>query len=152
MIVLKRSDSSDPDFRMLVEKLDKDLAIRDGDMHGFYNQFNTIINIRHVIVAYLDDMPAGCGAFKEYSHGVVEVKRMYVSDDQRRKGIAACILEGLEEWAGELAYKKCILETGINQPEAIALYSKKGYTRITNYDQYTGVDTSVCFEKSLIKG
>ena len=56
----------------------------------------------------------------------------------------------LEKWAGELGYKKCILETGKKQPEAISLYKKNGYKPIPNYGQYTGIDNSVCFEK-LIK-
>jgi putative acetyltransferase len=149
MIVFNRTDSSDPDFRQLVEQLDKDLAIRDGDMHGFYNQFNTITNIKHVIVAYSDGLPAGCGAFKEYTYDSAEVKRMFVRTDYRRQGIAAGILAELEKWAGDIAFQRCILETGVNQPEAIALYTKNGYSRIPNYDQYTGVDTSVCFEKIL---
>jgi putative acetyltransferase len=150
MIRYKRTDSADPDFRSLVVKLDRDLAIRDGEMHGFYNQFNTIVNIRNVVVAYSDETPAGCGAFKDYSPGSAEVKRMFVMNEYRRKGIAAGILDELEIWAGELGYVRCILETGINQPEAIALYSKNGYSRIPNYDQYVGVETSVCFEKQLI--
>jgi putative acetyltransferase len=149
MIVFTRTDSSDTDFRSLVKKLDMDLAIRDGDMHGFYNQFNTITNINHVIVAYFDGIPAGCGAIKEFADNSAEVKRMFVKTECRRMGIAAGILAELEKWAGELGFKKCILETGINQPEAIALYTKKGYSRIPNYDQYIGVDTSVCFEKIL---
>ncbi|WP_407644578.1 hypothetical protein [Croceimicrobium hydrocarbonivorans] len=42
-----------------------------------------------------------------------------------------------------------ILETGINQPEAIRLYEKNGYQRIPNYPPYEGVETSYCFEKVL---
>jgi putative acetyltransferase len=40
-------------------------------------------------------------------------------------------------------------ETGKRQPEAIALYEKQGYQRISNYGQYIGVENSVCFEKVL---
>jgi GNAT superfamily N-acetyltransferase len=149
MLILKRTDSSDPDFRALVLLLDKDLAVRDGELHGFYNQFNTLVNIGHVLVAYIDRKPAGCGAFKEYAPGVAEIKRMYVMPDERRKGIAVALLTGLEKWAVELSYTRCILETGINQPEAIALYHRSGYTRIPNYDQYKGVETSLCFEKII---
>jgi putative acetyltransferase len=149
MLHLIRTDSSDLDFRDLVSQLDKDLAKRDGDLHGFYNQFNTLVNIKHVVVAYYDNEPAGCGAFKEYAPGVAEIKRMFVAPDQRRKGIAAAVLSELEKWASELSYSRFILETGINQPEAIALYKKNGYASIPNYGQYEGVETSVCFEKSL---
>jgi hypothetical protein len=55
----------------------------------------------------------------------------------------------LEKWTAELSYGKCILETGIKQPEAIGLYKKSGYTVIPNYGQYAGIENSVCFEKQL---
>lgn len=67
----------------------------------------------------------------------------------RGKGIASLILAELETWAVELGYSTCILETGFNQPEAIALYQKNGYNRIDNYGQYAGVETSLCFEKEV---
>lgn len=149
MLTLKRTDSTDPDFIPLVQLLDADLAIRDGDEHVFYHQFNKITTIKHVIVAYDGDMPVGCGAIKELSQDVMEVKRMYTLPEHRGKGIAAEVLAGLEQWAAELGYTKCMLETGLKQPEAIALYKKCGYSRIPNYGQYAGVENSVCFEKAL---
>jgi putative acetyltransferase len=53
MISIKRTTSSDNDFQKLVALLDKDLAIRDGDEHAFYAQFNKTINIKNVVVAYM---------------------------------------------------------------------------------------------------
>jgi len=149
MITLLRSDSENNDFRELVKLLDADLAIRDGDEHLFYSQFNKIDKIRYVIIAYEDSIPVGCGAIKEYAADTMEVKRMFVSPRHRKKGIASKILTGLESWAQELQYSKCILETGKKQPEAIELYKKRGYNIIPNYGQYTGVINSVCFEKIL---
>ena len=149
MIKLLRTSSDNPDFLVLVKLLDADLAIRDGDEHTFYSQFNTLINIKHVVVAYNDYEPAGCGAIKKYASNTMEVKRMYVRPEMRRKGIAAKILTELEKWAAELSCTKCILETGKKQPEAIELYKRNGYTSIPNYGQYIGVENSVCFEKKL---
>jgi GNAT superfamily N-acetyltransferase len=68
---------------------------------------------------------------------------------RRGQGIANAILKRLEEWSAGMDYKKCLLETGKNQPEAIALYKKNGYVIIANYGQYENVDNSVCFEKIL---
>ena len=144
-----RTDSSNTDFIMLVALLDADLKIRDGDDHAFYNQFNKITHIKNVIVAYIDDVAAGCGAFKHYSDDTVEVKRMFVHPEYRRMGIAAAVLRQLENWAAELSYKKCILETGMKQHEAIQLYHKNGYIRISNYGQYENIANSVCMEKTV---
>jgi len=67
--------------------------------------------------------------------------------ESRGKGAASRVLTELERWANELLYKKCILETGKKQPEAIALYKKNGYKLIPNYGQYAEIENSVCFEK-----
>lgn len=149
MITLRRTQADDKDFISLVRLLDADLAIRDGDEHSFYSQFNKIDKLKYVVVAYKDRAPVGCGAIKEFSTDAMEVKRMYVSPDARRYGVATKILADLEAWASELDFRKCILETGKKQPEAIALYEKNGYTRIPNYGQYAGVENSICFEKLI---
>ena len=149
MIRLLRTNSENPDFLNLVKLLDAGLAIVDGDDHSFYSQFNKIDKIRYVVVAYENEKPVGCGAIKEFESGTMEVKRMYVSPDERKKGIASRILNELESWASELSCTRCLLETGKRQPEAIGLYKKSGYKQIPNYGQYTGVENSVCFEKIL---
>jgi putative acetyltransferase len=66
MYKIKRTDSDDSDFQKLVTELDKDLAIRDGEDHAFFAQFNKIAAIKHVVVAYEEGAAVGCGAIKEY--------------------------------------------------------------------------------------
>jgi GNAT superfamily N-acetyltransferase len=149
MIDLVRTDSDNKDFKSLVRLLDADLAIRDGEDHSFYSQFNKIDTIKYVVMAYENNNPVACGAIKEYGPQIMEVKRMYVLPESRKKGIASKILSQLEKWAAELAYTKCILETGKMQPEAIELYHKNGYKLIPNYGQYAGVPNSLCFEKDI---
>jgi len=144
---LLRTNSSHIDFIKLVKSLDLDLAKRDGDDHAFYAQFNKIDTIKHVVIAYQNETPLGCGAIKPYSNEAMEVKRMYTTIESRGKGIASKILTELETWASELNYKKCVLETGIKQPEAIRLYEKNGYRLTPNYGQYINVLESKCFEK-----
>jgi putative acetyltransferase len=149
MVTLTRTDSSNSDFRTLVAALDRDLAIRDGADHSFFDQYNKIDMIKHVVLAYMDAEAMGCGAIKEYAPGIMEVKRMYVPPEKRGLGIASYVLGELEKWATEMNYKKCILETGLAQPEALRLYKKNAYTIIPNYGQYAGVEKSICFEKVL---
>jgi GNAT superfamily N-acetyltransferase len=151
MIKIIRTNSENPDFIELVKFLDADLAIRDGKDHLFYSQFNSINKIKCVVLAYENEKPLGCGALKEYDKDTMEVKRMYTSPAVRKKGIATRILSELENWACELSYTKCILETGKRQNEAVGLYKKSGYTLIPNYGQYIGVENSLCFEKKLVK-
>lgn len=149
MTRLKRTNSDDIDFINLVVLLDQDLKIRDGEDHTFYNQFNKIDKIKHAIVYYENDIAVGCGAFREKENDTVEIKRMFVNPDYRKRGIAAAVLKELENWAAELNYTYTILETGKKQPEAISLYQKSGYTIIPNYPPYEEMDNSVCMKKTL---
>ncbi len=148
-LTLIRTDASNADFKKLVASLDEDLRLRDGKEHVFYNQFNKTDTIKEVIVAYSHNLPVGCGAFKKYESHTAEVKRMFVHPDYRKQGIASQVLSALENWATELNYTACLLETGKKQPEAIALYNKAGYFVIPNYGQYAGVENSVCMRKKL---
>ena len=149
MIRLLRTKSGSADFGELVHLLDADLRIRDGAEHSFYAQFNKIDKIRHVVVAYENELAVGCGAFREYEPNVAEIKRMFVRPENRGRGIAGQILAELETWARELNYSECVLETGVKQPEAIRLYQKSGYEKIPSYGQYLNVENSVCMKKTL---
>jgi GNAT superfamily N-acetyltransferase len=150
MIITKRANAEDPIFQSLVRELDAELKIRDGEEHAFYAQFNKIDKIKHVVIAYEMDMPVGCGAVKQYSPDTMEIKRMYVHRDKRGKGIASIVLAELEAWCRELGYIRCILETGITQPDAIRLYKKNNYRQIPNFGQYENAVNSVCFEKKIV--
>ncbi|HEY5690433.1 MAG TPA: GNAT family N-acetyltransferase [Cyclobacteriaceae bacterium] len=149
MVSIIKTDASHRDFVALVDLLDQELAERDGEMHAYYHQFNEISRIKFAIITYKDGIPVGCGALKEFEKDTQEVKRMYVLPEMRGQGIASGILKELEHWAMKQGYKKCILETGKNQPEAIELYKKSGYKIIANYGQYISIENSVCFEKLL---
>ena len=149
MIKIIRTNSDDPDFKELVKELDEYLAVCDGEEHNFYDQFNKLDRIKHVVLLYKQNNPVACGAIKEYSDGIMEIKRMFVLPGERNKGYASKILRILELWAAELGYKKCILETGTRQMEAIGLYKRNNYKRINKYSPYENMENSLCFEKTL---
>lgn len=149
MLELIKTDSNNQDFINLVKQLDSYLKVTDGDEHDFYNQFNSIDSLKHTIVAYLDNIPVGCGAFKPFNENTVEVKRMFTTEVTREKGVATQILQSLENWAKTLGYHYSILETGIRQVEAVKFYKKCNYQIIDNYGQYIGIENSLCFKKEL---
>lgn len=149
MIKIKRTDSNDTCFQNLVRQLDGDLKNFYKDEQTTYQEYNKIDKIKHVIVAYEESEPVGCGAIKEYSENTMEVKRMFVPPTKRGKGIASIILNELESWSNELNCKTCILETLKTKSDAIRLYEKNGYKIIPNFGQYENLENSVCFEKML---
>lgn len=149
MIEIKRTSSSEIDFQHLVSELDWELSTRNGETNEFFAQYNKIDQIKHVIIATIDDKPVGCGAMKAYDSDTMEIKRMFVPIEMRGKGIAVHILKNLEKWAKEMNYSKCILETGNKMLEAIRLYEKSNYKVVPNYGQYNGIEDSICFKKHL---
>jgi len=149
MITIKRTNSDDLDFQELVKLLDLELQERDGEEHLFYAALNKTNTLNYIVVASDQGKPIGCGALRTFSEDKMEVKRMFVKLQNRGQGIASTILTALEIWCKELDIKKCILETGKNQPEAIALYKKNQYHIIPNFGKYESIKNSVCFEKEL---
>jgi GNAT superfamily N-acetyltransferase len=149
-IKIKRTESSDKDFHFLVDKLNRYLDVQYGRLQEYYSQFNKIDNIPNVVLVYQDSEPAGCGCFKKFDNTSAEVKRMFVAEEHRGKGIGAAILTELEKWAGESGYTSLVLEHGNKQPEASRLYEKMGYSITPNYGQYIGMEeTSICRKKEI---
>jgi GNAT superfamily N-acetyltransferase len=104
------------------------------------------------LVAWIDGEPVGCGALRPLvtgQPGVAEIKRMYTAPTARRKGVSRAVLSALEDAAAALGYHRIQLETGLRQPEALALYESAGWHRIASYGQYAGDPLSVCFAKDL---
>ena len=146
---IERATSEHPGFIALVHHLDAYLAGIDGEEHAFYARYNGIAALSNVVVAMVDGRPVGCGAFKPFDDRTVEIKRMYVLPEQRRTGVAGAVLEALETWVHSLGFNRCVLETGRRMPEAIAFYTRNGYSVTANFGPYEGVANSVCFEKRL---
>jgi GNAT superfamily N-acetyltransferase len=101
------------------------------------------------LVAWVGDEPVGCGGVRAHDKDVGEIRRMYVKPDARRAGVARAVLTELERRARELGYTQLRLETGLKQPEAIALYESFGYAPIEPYGLYRDEPMSRCFERRL---
>ena len=149
-ITIKRTNSHDPDFDRLVELLNEELRQRFGVVQQLYEQHNKIEKLLHtVVIAYTNDVPVGCGCFKEMNVLTAEIKRMFVMPEYRGNGVAAAILNELESWAKGLNFQRTVLETGRKLHEAVSLYEKAGYKEIENYEPYIGMTESLCMEKKL---
>jgi GNAT superfamily N-acetyltransferase len=101
------------------------------------------------LVAWVGDEPVGCGGVRAHRGDVGELKRMYVKPGARRKGVARAVLVELEARARDLGYLRLRLETGVRQPEAIALYRAAGYEPIEPYGLYRDEPLSRCLEKRI---
>lgn len=104
----------------------------------------------YFVVGYLDGVPVACGGWRAHSEdGAAEIKRMYVADSLRGRGLSRLVLANLEDTAREAGHRQMVLETGMRQPEAIGLYLSSGYERIENFGVYRDHPESRCFGKPL---
>jgi GNAT superfamily N-acetyltransferase len=145
----KRTNSNDPDFRLLVSHLDHELWNELNEDQSTYDQYNKVSDLPTVVLVYADKRPVASGCFKKYNANTVEIKRMYVEKDYRGRGISKLVLDELESWARESGFQHAILETSIHFKAARSLYANAGYSMIDNYDQYAGLSESVCMGKKL---
>lgn len=150
MVTLKRVEFDHPDFVTLRRQLDKELEGRYGEQQKNLAVFNYVNEETNVVLAYVEGMVVGCGCFRRMPAPLsVEIKRMYVRPENRGQGMARMILAELEKWARQQGYKYAFLETGIEQPEAVAAYTHAGYKRIDNYPPYQNSWYSICMKKVI---
>ena len=91
----------------------------------------------------------GCGAIRVLDETTAEVKRMYSEPSLRGTGIGRGVLQSLEAAARDLGVRRLVLETGVHQHAAIALYRGAGFTEVDCWGEYASALTSVCYEKNL---
>jgi GNAT superfamily N-acetyltransferase len=104
------------------------------------------------LVAEVDGVPAGCGAWRALSTGEAEIKRVYVEPGFRRRGIAQLVVVALEEEAARAGHASVVLNTGHEQPEALALYADLGYRPVPGYGVYACAPGAVFLGKDLPAG
>lgn len=103
----------------------------------------------YFVVAYDGEVPAAMGGWHRHRPEEAEIRRMFVRDEFRRRGLARLILARLEDSARENGFDRLVLETGLVQPEAVALYRDCGYTDVPAFGYYTEAPLSLHLGKSL---
>ena len=93
-----------------------------------------------------------CGAVKlmddDGQYG--EIKRVFVLEGHRGRGLSRRIMAALEDLLRQEGYRLARLETGIAQPEALGLYRALGYLERTPFGAYRTDPLSLFMEKSLV--
>ena len=107
-------------------------------------------------VGHLGDVPVAMGGWRLRpdvprlgGRLSAEIKRMYVAPPGRRMGLARAVLGHLERTATAAGADVMVLETGIAQPEAIALYESSGYGPVEKFGHYAWSPKSRCYGKRL---
>lgn len=140
----------DADAVKLIGAVQQEYVVRYGDMDATPvdpAEFAPPLGL--FVVGYQDGVPVACGGWRVRGADEAELKRMYVVDGVRGKGFARAVLAELERTAFAAGRRRLVLETGLKQPEAIALYRSSGYTEIPKFGIYRDDPLSVCLGKEL---
>jgi GNAT superfamily N-acetyltransferase len=138
------------DAAALVDALDAELMERYGggdDVHITPSDFLAPQGV--FLIGAVSGRDVACGALRFLQDGVAEVKRMYVDPAVRGRGLSRVLLAALVERGRLAGYRELWLETGIKQPEAMALYESAGFTPIPSFGQYKDEPDSRCYRLVL---
>jgi GNAT superfamily N-acetyltransferase len=139
-----------PVARYLVEQVQAEYVQRYGGRDAAAVEPGEFLPPRGVfLVAEVDGVPAGCGAWRALSPGVAEIKRVYVEPGFRRRGLAQQVVAALEDGAARAGHRSVVLNTGQEQPEALALYAQLGYEPVTGYGIYACAPGAVFLGKDV---
>jgi GNAT superfamily N-acetyltransferase len=158
VVRLERTSLSTPTARALERACSDDIMVRYGSSEPEeeldFAPFDPPAGAFVVALLEVDGgdlLAVGCGGIRPVA-GVAatcELKRMYVAPEARGRGIARSLLERLEEEALDLGYTTLWLETGTEQPEAMALYESHGYEPIAGFGRYKDEPKSRSFGRAL---
>jgi GNAT superfamily N-acetyltransferase len=149
-VVLRAVPYDDPVARTLVARVQQEYVIRyGGPDEAVVDPAEFVPPAGLFLVAEVDGVPAGCGAWRVHADGTVEVKRVYVEPAYRRRGLAQGLMAELERTAAAAGHRSVVLNTGNRQPEALALYAALGYTPVAGYGVYAEAPGAVFLGKEL---
>lgn len=151
------AECNSEDFMNLSKELDTylDEAIGGAEKREKYKDFNHLDTMDYVLIAYAGDLPIGCGALREYSNEEnrrsIEMKRVYVKEAYRSRGIATGMMQRMLDYARRHGYEEILLETGEFLKDACKLYTRFGFEQIPNYGAYVNMEESLCMRKKLME-
>ncbi|TFV61758.1 N-acetyltransferase [Geodermatophilus sp. DF01-2] len=150
LVVLRAVPYDDPVARELVDRVQQEYVTRYGGPDGaVVDPAEFVPPVGLFLVAEVDGVPAGCGAWRVHEPGVAEVKRVYVEPAFRRQGLAQLLMAALENSAAAAGHGAVVLNSGHRQPEALALYAALGYARVPGYGLYADAPGAVFLGKRL---
>ncbi len=152
MITIAQEDPRSPEAQELlsgfVTEVMQRYASPPADV-GYFDPQLVSVPRSTFLVARVDGRAVGCGALVPMDDDIVEIKRMFVPSPERKRGYATQILNELQRLARDFNYDAIRLETGVKQPEAIALFGRAGFYRIPNFKPFEDDASAVCFEKKI---
>jgi len=111
-----------------------------GEDSHYYTRYTENENIENVWVVYEENLPAGCIAYRTKTDGVGEVKRLFIRNEYRGKGISKELLNLLEKHAREQGCTKLFLDTRITLEPAVSLYRAVGFEIIFQQGLYVQME------------
>jgi GNAT superfamily N-acetyltransferase len=141
-----------PESRQLIAELNVDLqqGAPPEELHFFELTDQQVApGAGQFVVAWLDGVPVGCGAFRMIGDGTAEIKRMYVQPSARGHKIGAAVLHELETRAAAAGATRLALETAPRLTEAVTLYTRAGFSPCACWGAYADTAHNMCLDKPI---
>jgi GNAT superfamily N-acetyltransferase len=140
----------DPDVTALIADLQQEYVRRYGQQDASHVDPAEFAEPSGLFLVCVNDGAiAAMGGWRGHGESVVEIKRMYVPEAFRRRGLARAVLAELERRAAETGARRIVLNTGLEQPEAVALYESSGYLPTAGFGHYADAPLALFFAKDL---
>jgi len=150
VVTLRALPYDDPLAQYLVEAVQQEYVQRYGGRDEAVVEPGEFLPPQGLfLVAEVDGEPAGCGAWRAMPGGGAEIKRVYVEPAFRRRGVARLVVAALEGSAAAAGHPEVVLNSGREQPEALALYADLGYRPVPGYGVYACAPGAVFLGKRL---
>lgn len=107
-----------------------------GDDKCYYTRYSDNEGIENVWLAYADNTPIGCIAYRTKSKGVGEVKRLFIRSEYRGQGISKKLLDTVVLYAQQQGCHTLFLDTRITLEPAISLYHSYGFSIVFQQGLY----------------
>ena len=114
-----------------------------GDDKWFYTRYNEKENLENIWLIYYDDFPIGCIAYRKKGEGVGEVKRLYIVNEHRGKGISKKLLKTVECYAKEDGCNTLFLDTRITLEPAVSIYRSFGFDIVFQQGLYIQMEKRI---------
>ena len=127
---------ADPSVLKLFSEHDDYMIDFLGDDKWCYTRYSENENIENVWVAFSDDFPIGCVAYRKKADGVGEIKRLFIRSKYRGRGISNKLLDTLEDHAKKQRCHTLFLDTRITLEPAVSIYRSFGFSIVFQQGLY----------------
>lgn len=113
------------------------------ELEDLKNRLRIELDKLKVWVVSSGNLPIGCIAYGKKADGAGEIKRLYIKEEYRGKGISKELLKTVESYAKEQGCHTLFLDTRITLEPAVSLYRSFGFSIVFQQGLYIQMEKKI---------